>query len=236
MSRSKICVIDDEKNIGLVIQAMLEKAGFETVVFQESPKAIEYLKTSLVDAVVTDLYMPGPGGMDVLKSCQEYCPQVPVIMITAFATVESAVAALKTGAFDFITKPFDQDELLAVVKKAVQTHQQRMKEPVAIHTRATRADNTSDSLSLVGKSDSIKEVLRVIPKIAASRSTVLLTGESGTGKELVAFEIHRQSDRVQKPFIKLNCAAIPSTLIESEIFGYERGAFTGAVASKPGRF
>ena len=234
---SKVCVIDDEKNIGLVIQAMLENAGFEVVTFQESLKALDYLKTNEVDAVVTDLYMPGPGGMEVLKASQDYFPQVPVIMITAFATVESAVAALKTGAFDFITKPFDQGDLLAVVQKAVQTHRQRLKEPVSITSRVSSlATRSADSLSLVGNSAPIKEVLRIIPKIAATRTTVLLSGESGTGKELVAFEIHRQSERIEKPFIKINCAAIPSTLIESELFGYERGAFTGAVASKPGRF
>ena len=237
----RVLVVDDEKNITFVIQAMLERAGFEAIVFNDSAKALEALEDVEVNAVITDLYMPGPGGMEILEYCQKNFPQLPVVVITAFGTVESAVAALKRGAFDFITKPFEQTELLNVVQKAVLTHQQREKEPVSIlsdmgsSSGTGAAPNVSIS-SIIGASPQMQDVFKVISKIAGSPSTVLVTGESGTGKELVAYEIHRNSPREKKPFIKINCAAIPATLIESELFGYERGAFTGAVTSKPGRF
>ncbi len=248
----RVLVVDDEKNITLVIQAMLAKAGYEVVVLNDSQSVFERLDDEEFEAVVTDLYMPGPGGMEVLAHCQKYHPHLPVVIITAYGTVEAAVAALKKGAFDFITKPFDQTELLSVVQKAVQTHRQRQKEPVFVNTLQVQgaADPTGETNSLsapaaaasanftsiIGASPQIQEVFRVIAKIAPSPSTVLIRGESGTGKELVAFEIHRNSTRANKPFIKINCAAIPATLIESELFGYEKGAFTGAVSSKPGRF
>ena len=253
----RVLVVDDEKNITLVIQAMLAKAGYDVVVLNDSQSVFERLDDEEFEAVVTDLYMPGPGGMEVLAHCQKYHPHLPVVIITAYGTVEAAVAALKKGAFDFITKPFDQTELLSVVQKAVQTHRQRQKEPVFVNAPqdgvldplnamgasaegagagAAAGAVSSNFTSIIGASPQIQEVFRVIAKIAPSPSTVLIRGESGTGKELVAFEIHRNSTRANKPFIKINCAAIPATLIESELFGYEKGAFTGAVSSKPGRF
>lgn len=242
----RVLVVDDEKNITFVIQAMLEKAGFEAVVFNDSAEALEALSSEDVDLVITDLYMPGPGGMEILEYCKKSHAQLPIVIITAYGTVEAAVSALKRGAFDFITKPFDQTELLNVVKKAVATYKQRQKEPIILfddtlssaQTSAGQGqDNAISSISsIIGTSPQMQEVFKVISKIAQSPSTVLVWGESGTGKELVAYEIHRSSGRVNKPFIKINCAAIPATLIESELFGYEKGAFTGAVASKPGRF
>ena len=220
----RVLVVDDEKNITFVIQAMLEMAGYEAVVFNDSAGALKAIDQQKLDAVITDLYMPGPGGMDLLEHCKKAAPELPVVIVTAYGTIESAVAALKRGAFDYVTKPFDQTELLNVARKAVQTHQQRQKEPMPA------------AATIIGQSARMQEIFRVIGKIAASPSTVLITGESGTGKELVAYEIHRGSDRAKKPFIKINCAAIPATLIESELFGHEKGAFTGAVTAKPGRF
>jgi nitrogen regulation protein NR(I) len=238
----RVLVVDDEKNIGFVVQAMLERAGFEAVALSESTAAMEAVTDEEFDVVITDLYMPGPGGMEVLEHCHKTRPQMPVVVITAYGTVESAVAALKRGAFDFITKPFDQTELLNTVRKAVATHRQREKEPVEIlpadGPSAAPADAAGANRisSIIGSSPQMQDVFKVISKIAGSPSTVLVWGESGTGKELVAFETHRLSPRADKPFVKINCAAIPATLIESELFGYERGAFTGAVTSKPGRF
>jgi two-component system response regulator AtoC len=171
--------------------------------------------------------------MEILKHCQKFHPELPVVIITAYGTVEAAVSALKQGAFDFITKPFDQTELLNVVNKAVGTYQRRLKEPKEVVREQVSSPQIS---SIIGASAQMQEIFKIIHKIAPSPSTVLISGESGTGKELVAFEIHRNSDRTNKPFIKINCAAIPSTLIESELFGHEKGAFTGAVSSKPGRF
>jgi two-component system response regulator AtoC len=236
---ARVLVVDDEKNITTVIQAMLQKAGFDPLVFNDSGEAVEALETpetaeaGEIQAIITDLYMPGPSGMEILKHCQKFHPEIPVVIITAYGTVEAAVSALKQGAFDFITKPFDQTELLNVVNKAVSTYQERLKEPKEM----VREQISSPAISsIIGASPQMQEIFKIIQKIAPSPSTVLISGESGTGKELVAFEIHRNSDRVDKPFIKINCAAIPSTLIESELFGHEKGAFTGAVSSKPGRF
>jgi nitrogen regulation protein NR(I) len=242
-SKGRILVVDDERNITYVIRAMLEKSGYEALVHNDSSEALSGIDASMeaeeLDAVVTDLYMPGPGGMEILEHCKARYPQLPVVIITAFGTVEAAVSALKSGAFDFITKPFDQQDLLGVVQKAVATGRQRRKEPVLLATGADPSDprRVPDAgFSMVGASAQMQEVYKVIGKIAASPSTVLVYGESGTGKELVAFEIHKRSARSAKPFIKVNCAAIPATLIESELFGYEKGAFTGAVGAKPGRF
>lgn len=236
--KGRVLVVDDEKNITFVMEAMLERAGFEAIVFNDSTDALAAIDSEEMDAVITDLYMPGPSGMDILKHCQENHTQLPVVIITAYGTVESAVSALKKGAFDFITKPFDQTELLNVVQKAVQTHQRLQKEPLILIAPPEKAVPSQSIVGsgIVGASPQMQEIFKIISKVAASSSTVLLAGESGTGKELVAFEIHRNSPRANKPFIKINCAAIPATLIESELFGYEKGAFTGAVSSKPGRF
>ena len=240
-SKGRVLVVDDERNITYVMRAMLEKSGYEALVFNDSAEAIRAIDESMeaedLNAVVTDLYMPGPGGMEILEHCKQHHPQLPVVIITAFGTVEAAVNALKRGAFDFVTKPFDQAELLAVVQKAVATHRQRQKEPILLASEPKRTAAVADgTFSIVGASPQIQEIFKIIAKIAGSPSTVLVYGESGTGKELVAYEVHKHSSRTNKPFIKVNCAAIPATLIESELFGYEKGAFTGAVASKPGRF
>jgi len=235
--KGKVMVIDDERNITFVIQAMLERAGFEAVVFNDSSQAVAQLGKQSPELVITDLYMPGTSGMEILEHCKKHHPGLPVVVITAFGTVEAAVTALKQGAFDFITKPFDQSELLNVVRKAVATYQQSLKEPlIRLSALAGGVAELSVDSTIVGVSPQMQDVFRVVAKIANSPTTVLVQGESGTGKELIAYEIHRRSSRVNKPFIKINCAAIPATLIESELFGYEKGAFTGAVGSKPGRF
>jgi DNA-binding NtrC family response regulator len=240
--KGRVLVVDDEKNMGLVIQATLERAGFEVLYFHDSREAMEAVESDDLDAIVTDLHMPGFGGMEVLAHARTHRPQVPVVMITAFGTVESAVSALKSGAFDFITKPFDQSELLAVIEKACRTHQARLSEPNAgggAETRgpfSTGVSAARETSEFPGDSTSVAELRRVIEKVAATDSTVLIGGESGTGKELLALEIHRLSKRAEKSLIKVNCAVIPTGLIESELFGVERGAYTGAAASKPGRF
>jgi nitrogen regulation protein NR(I) len=236
MAAGRVLVVDDEKNITFVIQAVLEKAGYEVLAYNNSAEALEVIASEDLDAVITDLYMPGADGMEILEICRKNHPELPVVIITAFGTVEVAVSALKRGAFDFVTKPFDQVELLNVIRKASQTHQERQKEPISIAPAEALAGSPASISSIIGTSSQMQEVFKVISKIAASPSTVLVSGESGTGKELVAFEIHRNSLRNKKPFIKINCAAIPASLIESELFGYERGAFTGAVSAKPGRF
>jgi two-component system response regulator AtoC len=234
-NKGRIFVVDDEPNVAAVMGALLERGGFSVRLFSGGVRSIESLDEEIEiegpDLLITDLNMPHVDGMRILGHCQRHHPELPVVMVTAFGTVESAVAALKKGAFDYITKPFEQSELLLVAMKAMEARRQSRLE--------LQADGDSDSpmvSSIIGRSAPMKEIFRVISKVAASPSTVLIQGESGTGKELVALEIHRNSPRLGKPFVKINCAAIPATLIESEFFGHERGAFTGAVSAKPGRF
>jgi two-component system response regulator AtoC len=237
--KGRVLVVDDEKNMGLVIQAMLERAGFEVLCFSDAREAVDAIESEELDTIVTDLYMPGFGGMEILQHAKRHQSQVPVVMITAFGTVESAVTALKNGAFDFITKPFDQSELLEVIDKACRTHRERMKEPVFDEpnpkSQVPSGPRTTEEYSLFENSPRSRELHRVIEKIAGTDSSVLITGESGTGKELVAQEIYRRSSRSDRPLIKVNCAVIPAPLIENELFGYERGAFSGAVSSRSGR-
>ncbi len=231
----RILLLDDEKNMTFVVKAILEKGGFEVEAHNNPLDGIKgAADPGRFGVVITDLYMPQMNGMAVLAHMRKNAPDTPVIMITAFGTVETAVNALKNGAFDYVTKPFDQDELLNIVQKAINTYELGTLEPSALGAPAQ--SQGLGSFMHLGDSPQMAEVARIVGKIAATPSTVLITGESGTGKELVASAIHKLSDRGAKPFIRINCAAIPHTLIESELFGYEKGAFTGAVNSKPGRF
>jgi len=224
---AKVLVIDDEVNLRKVLAAMLRRDGFDVTVAENGEQGLAEFQKNGADIVVTDLVMPKVGGMEVLSTVRAANPDVPVIIITAHGTVDSAVDAIKAGAFDYITKPFDQAELSAVVAKAAKTNESAR--------RSVRPDLKARA-AIIGESPQMQEVYKIIDKVADTPSTVLVTGESGTGKELIATALHGASSRRDKPFIKINCAAIPATLLESELFGYERGAFTGAVTSKPGRF
>lgn len=225
---TKVLVVDDEPNLRKVLSAMLKREGYEVAVAENGLQALVELRKAPPDVVVTDQVMPRMGGLDLLKATLADWPELPVIMITAHGTVDSAVEAIKLGAFDYITKPFDHDELKHVIAKAAKTS--------SLARAAIPVADERSRASLVGASIGMQEVFKIIDKVADTPSTVLLTGESGTGKELVASALHASSSRKGKPFIRINCAAIPKDLIESELFGYERGAFTGAVTSKPGRF
>ncbi|MBZ4329415.1 sigma-54 dependent transcriptional regulator [Corallococcus interemptor] len=224
---AKVLVIDDETNLRKVLAALLRRDGFDVTVAENGEQGLAEFHKNGADIVVTDLVMPKLGGMEVLAAVRTANPDVPVIIITAHGTVDSAVEAIKAGAFDYITKPFDQAELSSVVAKAAKTNESAK--------RSVRADHKARS-AIIGESPQIQDVYKIIDKVADTPSTVLITGESGTGKELIATALHGASSRRDKPFIKINCAAIPATLLESELFGYEKGAFTGAVTSKPGRF
>ncbi len=227
----RVLVVDDERNIRTVLRAMLQRAGFETVQAQDGQAALAiWEKEGPFDAVITDLKMPHIDGMELLRRLSAMQPEVSVVMITAHGSVGSAVEAVKLGAFDYIEKPFDKDHLLATLDKAVRTTRQAEN-----HASPLDSDE-SGRYGLVGTSPAMQSLYDVIERVADTPSTVLITGESGTGKELVAKALHELSSRADKPFIKINCAAIPTELIESELFGYEKGAFTGAVGSKPGRF
>lgn len=226
--RKQILIADDEPNLRRVLSAQLIKDGYDVEAVPSGTEALKALRENHVDVVVTDLRMPGIDGMELLKHVALEHPGVPVIMITAHGTVDTAVEALKLGAFDYVTKPFDKDEFRSVVRKAARTRDARQRD-VAPVSRGAR-------FRIIGESPAMQDVYQVIEKVADTPSTVLITGESGTGKELIARALHDQSSRADKPFISVNCGAIPPDLIESELFGYERGAFTGAVTSKPGRF
>jgi two-component system, NtrC family, response regulator AtoC len=227
-SSRQILIADDEPNLRRVLTAQLERDGYEVHAVEDGRQALDALAEHHIDLVITDLKMPHTDGMTVLKHVNEHMPDVPVILITAHGTVDTAVEALKLGAFDYVTKPFDRTEFRSVVHKAIRTRELSYKH-VAPPAKRGR-------YRIIGQAPRMQEVYRIIERVADTPSTVLVTGESGTGKELVARALHENSGRADKPFIRVNCAAIPPDLIESELFGYERGAFTGAVTSKPGRF
>jgi nitrogen regulation protein NR(I) len=229
----RILVADDEANLRRVLSAILSREGYEVLQAASGEEALGLLHKGL-HAIVTDLRMPRIDGMTVLRRATAEVPDVPVIIITAHGSVESAVEAVRAGAFDYVEKPFEQDQIRQIVAKAVKQaeHQRRAPRPL----RDPRTADESGRHGLVGRSHGMQQIYGVIEKVADTPSTVLITGESGTGKELVAKALHDNSSRSNGPFIKINCAAIPKTLMESELFGYEKGAFTGAVGSKPGRF
>ena len=225
----RVLIADDEINIRRVLEAILRRDGYEVITAANGNEALAGMNRD-INTVITDLKMPGLDGMGLLKRLSVDFPDVPVVMITAHGSVESAVEAVKLGAFDYVEKPFDQEQIRQIVAKALRTHM--------LSRRDARPEDSSPRgrFRLVGESGAIRQVYQVVEKVADTPSTVLITGESGTGKELVARALHDYSSRSSGPFIKINCAAIPKTLMESELFGYEKGAFTGAVGSKPGRF
>jgi DNA-binding NtrC family response regulator len=229
----QILVVDDEPNLRRVLSAQLERDGYDVHTAEDGEQALAILKEHHIDLVITDLRMPRIDGMELLRRAQKIDAELPVVMITAHGTVDNAVEALKTGAFDYLTKPFDQVEVRTIVAKALRTRD----------LSATEASRPFHEIpvegaryGIIGQSASILDLYAVLDRVADTPTTVLITGESGTGKELVARALHESSSRRDKAFIKVNCAAIPKDLMESELFGYERGAFTGAVGSKPGRF
>jgi two-component system response regulator AtoC len=225
----RILIADDEINIRRVLEAILRRDGYEVVTAANGEEALAGMSRG-IHTVITDLKMPGLDGMGLLRRLSVDFPDVPVVMITAHGSVENAVEAVKLGAFDYVEKPFDQEQIRQIVAKALRTHMLARRD-------ARPEDSTARGrFRLVGESAAIQQVYQVVDKVADTPSTVLITGESGTGKELVARALHDNSSRSANPFIKINCAAIPKTLMESELFGYEKGAFTGAVGSKPGRF
>ncbi len=226
---NKILIVDDELNMRLVLEAMLKKEGYEVATAADGADALKIIGEEDICVVVTDLKMPRLDGMGLLGRIMENYPVIPVIIITAHGTVSNAVDALKKGAFDYITKPFEQDELKDVISKAVKTR--RLSEG-----EITPGSQDLDWYGIVGESVGMVKIREEIRKVAPTLTTVLITGETGTGKELIAQAVHKNGTRKDNPFIKINCAAIPENLMESELFGYEKGAFTGAVYKKPGRF
>ncbi|MDP3276174.1 MAG: sigma-54 dependent transcriptional regulator [Deltaproteobacteria bacterium] len=228
-AKKHLLVADDEANLRKLIAAQLTQDGYEVHTVSDGREAIAALKEQHFDAAITDLRMPHVDGMAFLRHVQEHYVDLPVIMLTAHGSVETAVEAMHAGAFDFLTKPFDRAEMQQVVGKAVRTVEQRVRD-VAIEP------DERGRYRIIGESERMLAIYQILEKVADTPATVLITGESGTGKELIAKALHENSSRRNKSFVRVNCGAIPRDLMEAELFGYERGAFTGAVTSKPGRF
>ena len=232
MGKARILIVDDEKSMRDLLSITLEKEGYDVSSATGGETAIEMLHRDSVDVVITDLRMPKVDGLQVLRAAKEISPDTTVIMITAVASTESAVEAMKLGAYDYITKPFKLDEVNLIVRNALE--RKRLRDENLYLRRQLETQHRFENI--IGKSSRITEVFDTIRKIADSPSTAMITGESGTGKELVARAIHFNSFRRDKPFVSVNCGAIPEGLMESELFGHLRGAFTGAVSNKVGLF
>ena len=228
----RVLVVDDEQSLRKVLAATLQREGYEVQVAVDGEEALAALDRDGADVVVTDLVMPKMDGLSLLRKVMLRHPDVPVIVVTAHGRVDSAVEAMKAGAFDFVTKPFETTELKAIIAKAARQSDLNARNVVPGEPGTAGRRYTE----IIGRGQRMIELQAIIAKVADAPSTVLIQGESGTGKELVATALHEKSSRRERPFIKINCAAIPRELVEAELFGFEKGAFTGAVHSKPGRF
>lgn len=227
-----ILIIEDKESMAQMLKETLETAGYHPLIARDGMEGIKRIKENRIDIVLTDLKLPKKDGMDVLRAAKEENPMLPVILMTAYGSVDLAVKAIKEGAFDFITKPFDTDHLLHLIRKAME-NQRLMAENILLKEEFSSVIGMP---KIVGKSEKSQEVAKKIQKVSQAKTTVLLLGESGTGKELFARAIHYLGPRKGYPFVPINCAAIPKELLESELFGHEKGAFTGAEARKLGKF
>jgi two-component system NtrC family response regulator len=227
-----ILIVDDEKNYLLVLKELLSEEDYEVFTAQSAAEALNIFQESELDLVITDMKMPGMSGMDLLSALKEKALNLPIIMMTAYGTVEKAVEAMKKGAYDYILKPFDNEVLKKTVAQALAMGRV-IKENRLLSQELKDKFGPTD---LVGNSFPMRQVRDLIVRVAGTKATVLISGESGTGKELVARAIHFGSPRKDKPLISVNCSALTETLLESELFGHEKGAFTGAVAQRKGRF
>jgi two-component system response regulator AtoC len=230
--RDKIIVIDDEPNLRKILEAMLTREGYDVACFEGFDAALPTLNTENFAVVITDLSMPEKTGMDVLTYCKQYSPDLPVILVTAFGTIEAAVSALKAGAFDFVLKPFDQKELFRIVLKAIESKRRRRREPAVDPMSAMGVGMIP--LPLFGDEPSTQQLREQVKVLSKLESPVLMLGEVGSGKRSVAQEIHRNSDHARGPLIQLHCDAIPELFQMTEIFGVEKGAMPMNLFTKPG--
>ncbi|MCK4224172.1 MAG: sigma-54-dependent Fis family transcriptional regulator [candidate division Zixibacteria bacterium] len=232
MDKAKILVVDDEESMCKFMEVMLKKEGYQVSISQDAPTALERVKCENYDLVIADLMMPEMSGLELLSQVKSVNPDIDLIVMTAFASVDSAIEALKKGAFDYITKPFKVDEIKIAVRKSLEQKkisQENIQLKKELQTKF-------DFDSFIGNSLEITKLKKMAQRIARSDSTVLLEGESGTGKELIARAIHYHSHKSHKPFVTINCAALPENLLESELFGHVKGSFTGAIKDKEGLF
>jgi DNA-binding NtrC family response regulator len=227
----RILIAEDEEKMRRVLEIMLTQDGYRIDTAEDGIKALSLCEKKSYDLVITDLKMPEMDGLALMRRLRRVSPEVPVIVVTAFGSVQTAVEAMKEGAFDYITKPFDREEIRVLVSKALSYGDLR-KENSYLREEVKRRSTFED---FVGNSPAMREIYRLAGQVAGANTTVLITGESGTGKDLLARAIHHASPRRNGPFIAINCASIPETLLESELFGFEKGAFSGADRAKPGR-
>jgi len=230
--KGRILVVEDEKSMRELLRILLEGEGYDVVSASDGLDGSSYIERDIFDLVITDIKMPGLDGFELLNKIKDISPETLVIMVTAFGTTESAIEAMKLGAYDYINKPFNVDEIRLIVRKALE--KKRLSEEISLLRQ--KVETTYALENIIGQSPKMQEMFRLIPKIAQSSSNVLITGESGSGKELVATALHNLSPRKNKNFVAINCAAFPEGLLESEIFGYMKGAFTGAMVNKQGLF
>jgi len=232
MKKVKILVVDDETIVRESLHDWLADAGYQVFTAENGPKALEIIEKERPGIAITDLVMPGMDGIELMKKAREIQPNIEVVIITAYGSISTAIAAMKEGAYDYIEKPFCPERAELLVKKLAE-HQELVEENLSLRQRLEdhyRFEN------IIAKSSKMQRIIEIIKTIAKSNATVLITGESGTGKELVARAIHSQSHRRSKPFVAVSCAALPESLLESELFGHEKGSFTGAYSQKKGKF
>ncbi len=227
MSKDTVWVVDDDRSIRWVLEKAFKQADMEVKSYEQADSVLKALNASQPDAIISDIRMPGMDGLELLSQIHSRYPELPVIIITAHTDLDAAVSAYQGGAFEYLPKPFDVDEAVELTRRAVKHHREISGEEVAVLEEETE---------IIGEAPSMQEVFRAIGRLSRSNITVLINGESGTGKELVAHALHRHSPRADNPFIALNMAAIPRDLLESELFGHEKGAFTGAQTARKGRF
>ncbi|NOX97637.1 MAG: sigma-54-dependent Fis family transcriptional regulator [Nitrospirae bacterium] len=232
MKTEKILVVDDEINIARGICEALGKEGYRTLSTSNGLKALEEVREDFFHLIIADVKMPGMSGLEFLRQVKRECPETMVVILTAYGTIETAVEAMREGAYDYLSKPIDIKRLRALVEKALEKQRLILENQIL----RQKLEGRTRFDKIVGKGEKIREIYRLVERVADTKSTVLIQGESGTGKELIARAIHEHSSRCRKPFITLNCAALPENLLESELFGHEKGAFTGALARKTGRF
>jgi two-component system response regulator HydG len=231
MNERVILLVDDEESHLQSLTRIMAREGYRVLTAADGKSALEILRREAVNVLITDLVMPQMSGADLLKASRAVAPETEVVLMTAYGTVENAVEAMKEGAYDFVTKPLKRAHIVGVVRRALE------KQSLVVENRALRAQlEATRRRSVVGNSLTWRRMMDVVTQVSPSSATVLLTGESGTGKELLARMIHEQSQRASGPFVPVNCAAIPESILEAELFGYEKGAFTGAVSSREGRF
>ena len=230
--KEKILIVDDEKGIRDFLEIMLKKEGYKTAAAASGEEAIKLFNNSSYDLVISDVRMKGMGGIELLKSIKEINPETVVLMITAYASVDTAIDAMKAGAYDYITKPFKVDEVKHIIRNALD--KKRLETENILLKRELKTKHAFGNL--IGTSSRMFEIYDIIKRVKDTKTNIFITGESGTGKELVARAIHYEGIRKDKPFVPINCGAIPENLLESELFGYQKGAFTGAAANKSGLF